>query len=193
MKKFSRLIFAMFIGTCFNAQNAFSQSSPTCESLGFTATTATCAAVGVIPLPCPMDSSKVYCNIKKTCEDGGYRTNLSEGVVGCTTVTYEGNSCYANCTSCKSTYDRYNIDYSKVVKSVSGTLCSPYIAWSSGQFLIKTDETCSEFKSRTITEVNNYNNSICGTQYKKITYTPSSMRCNDCCQNGNMMVCINEM
>ncbi|MFV0626513.1 MAG: hypothetical protein ACK5N8_04105 [Alphaproteobacteria bacterium] len=165
----------------------------TCDSLGYTDTATYCNSKSLKYLICPYDSTKVYCGQKKTCEDGGYKSSTSEGEVGCTTVSYAGNTCYTGCTSCLGTYNRLNFDYTKVIGGVSGSLCSTYTAWNGIRMPVGMDETCEEFKPRILQEVNAYNSSICGTQYKKITSSPSNINCYNCCKNGNMMICVNEL
>ncbi|MFV0626704.1 MAG: hypothetical protein ACK5N8_05095 [Alphaproteobacteria bacterium] len=76
---------------------------PTCESFGYKASN-TCGTHEM--LNCPFDLSKKFCPMNKkavTCADGGYVDSIPSGQE-CTSVSYEGKSCYKDCkSSCKPT------------------------------------------------------------------------------------------
>lgn len=157
---------------------AFAASAPTCESLGYVQKESDCKAKKLTVLKCPFDetnTNKVYCGLVKTCESLGLSSKEASGDL-CSPVTKEGLSCY-KCTNCSREYDSLNMEYKYIIKNASN--CGKYVSYNSVMHV--RNETCEEFQFRLASEVNEYNNSLCGRNYKKITSSPSQISCNTCC------------
>lgn len=161
--------------------NAYAQTEPTCESMGYTMTEAQCTLKGKAALKCPFDNSKVYCGLN-ACDMVAAVTCTSGCKQYYSTCPTKCQICYS--TACKDKYNRLNYNYSLVMRKAQN--CGNAVSWSR-IMPIKVNETCDTFKTRVTDEVVQYNKE-CSCDVlnanecaPKITYSPSKIRCQVCC------------